>query len=139
MGMFVLTYFKDDERAKEFVDFSEFKGVRVVGIYKDPLHEPCKCGPDQWKNNRMWGLSRVHGWPVHLACGRVSPHFRAGYGKRMFQVFGRNLLPVKQTPKIFRDWKQESDPTRNALGAQQASHAKASEIKTPIRRVRKVS
>lgn len=122
MGMFVLVYFKDDEKAKEFTQKST---GRTVGIYKDPLHSPCSCGGEQFKSTRTWSLSKIHGWPVHTACGRVSPYFRSGYGKRMFQVFGRNLLPVSQTPKIFRDWKQTTDPTRNALTLPGSSSVRA--------------
>lgn len=107
MARFVLVYFKKDEQAQEFVNFAEFKGRRVVGVYKDPHHRPCDCGSDQWRSNRMWGISKAYGWPVHKACGRISAGWRASYGKRMFQVFGTNLLPMNQTPKIFRDWKQE--------------------------------
>lgn len=109
MARFVLVYFKDDKAADEFVHFSEFKGQRVVGVYKDPQHSPCTCGEKQWRSNRMWGINKNFGWPVHKGCGRISPHWRRGYGKRMFQVFGKNLLPLNETPTMFRDWKQEQD------------------------------
>lgn len=116
MARFVLLYFRDDEAAEEFTSFSEFKGLRVVGMYRDPHHKPCSCDGRQWKNNRMWAIHKTYGYPVHKACGRISKNWRASYGRRMFGVFGTNLLPLNETPRIFRDWKQEL----NAL-AQRAS------------------
>lgn len=113
MARFVLVYFKRDEDAREFVQFAEFKERRVVGVYRDPQHKPCDCGNDVFKVHRSWGFHKRYGWHIHKKCGRISRNWRAGYGKRMFQVFGRNLLPMNQTPKIFRDWQQELDASRD--------------------------
>lgn len=109
MARFVLMYFRQDEDAEEFVALSTFAKRKIVGIYRDPLHKPCECGNEVFRNNRLWGLHRIYGWPVHKKCGRISKGWRSSYGKRMFQVFGKNLLPWSETPKSFRDWKQDLD------------------------------
>lgn len=105
MARFVLLYFKDDKRAEEYVGVSLFTGARVVGIYQDPRHEPCKCvGDHDWtKYPRMWKHHSKYGWPLHAVCGRIHKLHRACYGMRMFQVFGRNLLPENETPKSLRN------------------------------------
>lgn len=110
MPQFVLLYVKRDDALQSLLERYEHGDMpaRVVGVYKDPQHKPCSCGSDQWRSTRMWGINKKFGWPIHLGCGRISPSWRAGYGKRMFMVFGRNLLPIEKTPKIFQDWKQQS-------------------------------
>ena len=110
MPRFVLLYVKEDDAADHLIERCESGDViaRVVGMYKDPQHSPCSCDNSQWQITRMWGINRNFGWPIHQACGRISPFWRAGYGKRMFQVFGTNLLSLDKTPKIFQDWKQQS-------------------------------
>jgi hypothetical protein len=114
MSRFVLIWFKEDEDAENYVNSSVFaKGHRVVGMYQDARHKPCSCDNMTWINNRMWGISKKYGWPVHHVCGRVSKTFRESYGRRMFQVFGTNLLDIKETPKIFQDWKQSMRQPRN--------------------------
>lgn len=111
MARFVLLYVKDDAHVDPILERFDHGDVKakVVGVYKDPQHRPCECGPDEWRHNRMWGINRNFGWPVHKGCGRISPNWRRSYGKRMFQVFGKNLLPLDKTPRIFRDWKQEME------------------------------
>lgn len=105
MARFVLLYFKDDKRADEYVGVSLFTGARVVGIYQDPRHEPCKCtdfGPTS-NMSRQGDLHKKYGWFVHKKCRRISKDHRKTYGTKLFQLFGTNLLPRKQTPNILRN------------------------------------
>lgn len=113
MAKFVLAWFKDDAEADWFAD-NNAPGettIRVVGIYKDPTHKPCSCAGDHSSVRQNRFHSR-YGWYVHGVCGRVSSLWRPNYGKRLFQVFGMNMLPRNQTPKSLQnpetfDYKEE--------------------------------
>lgn len=117
MARFVLLYFKDDKAAERFVHNwdpdrrIEDDQLRVVGIYKDPTHKPCDCTGDH-SSVRQNRFHTKYGWYVHGVCGRVSKLWRPNYGKRLFQVFGLNMLPREHTPKSLQnpetfDYKEE--------------------------------
>lgn len=102
MARFILLYCKDDKAADLFTHSLEDDQIRVVGVYQDPTHKPCDCKGDH-TSPRQNRFHSKYGWYVHGGCGRVSKLWRSNYGKRIFQVFGFNLLPREHTPKSLQN------------------------------------
>lgn len=108
MAKFVLLHFKDDRAADRFVhNWDPTRPIaddqlRVVGVYKDATHKTCECTGVS-DSSRLYRFHRKYGWYVHGECGRVSKRHRVSYGKRLFTVFGMNMLPRKITPKSLQN------------------------------------
>lgn len=96
---------------------SEFS-TRCVGMYRIPT-QFCSCASNTREKMKSWSRGRKYGWFIHADCGKPSPAWVRGLGRRMSTVLGRNLMPLEEVPEEWRD--PEDEPiSRHHLIAQQA-------------------
>jgi hypothetical protein len=88
--------------------------VKVVGLYYVPNKDEPTCGGCDAVKGKKNGFSRhpEFGYDTH-ECGKPTPFWRKGIGRRMVTALGWNLLEDEETPVIFHDPNQQYRLSRN--------------------------